>query len=252
MFSFNFNKIYEKFNTGTCDNDFDMSLNKKKETTAETATSYGLKYKWVVLIKFVILILFTVIIMLKNKKTIKDTLNIQNESSLFNITRIVFTLLTFFIGFLSLISTFDVFGSITDNEHYFHMIFLVLYIYIIFLGIIINIVHSNDFSNNIIKIFKLFYFDKNSFIMIFIYIVLILTTLIDILNRQNKYDSKLLDNVAYKKNETPKHHKERQLIFLDTGLNYVLFLISIYSSSIIISKISFSSKLNDIKNKILN
>ena len=236
MFSFNFNKIYEKFNTETCDNDFDTSLNKKKETT--TATSYGLKYKWIVLIKFGILILFTVVIMFLNKKRIKDQLNISSNKPLFNFTRIVFILITFFIGFLSLISTFDVFGSITDNEHYFHMVFLVLYIYIIFLGIIINIVHSNDLSNNIIKIFKLFYFDKNSFIMIFILIVLILTTLIDILNRENKYDSKLLDNVAYKRNETSKHHKERQLIFLDTGLNYVLFLILIYSSSITTSKIS--------------
>jgi len=234
MFSFNFNKIYEKFNTETCDNDFDTSLNKKTETTA---TSYGLKYKWVVLIKFVILILFTVIIMFLNKEKIKNTL-IQSNKSLFNITRKFLTLITFVIGFFSLIIAFDVFGSIIDFEHYFYMVFLVLYIYIIFLGIIINIVHSGDISNNIIKIFKLFYFDKNSFIMIFILIVLILTILIDILNIQNKYDSKLLDNVAYKRNETSKHHKERQLIFLDTGLNYVLFLILIYSSSITTSKIS--------------
>lgn len=237
MFSFNLTNKYEKFNTGSCDYNFDMSLNKNETTTA---TSYGLKYKWIVLIKFGILILFTVVIMFLNKETIKNKLNISSNKPLFNFTRIVFILITFFIGFLSLISTFDVFGSITDNEHYFHMVFLVLYIYIIFLGIIINIVHNDDLSNNIIKIFKLFYFDKNSFIMIFILIVLILTILIDILNIQNKYDSKLLDNVAYKRNETSKHHKERQLIFLDTGLNYVLFLILIYSSSITASKISFS------------
>ena len=228
MFSFNFNKIYEKFNTGTCDNNFDMSLNKNETTTA---TSYGLKYKWIVLIKFGILILFTVVIMFLNKEKIKNELNS---------TKIGFILLTFLIGFLSLISTFDVFGSII--EHYFHMVFLVLYIYIIFLGIIINIVHSNDLSNNIIKIFKLFYFDKNSFIIIFIFIVLILTIIIDILNRENKYDSKLLDNVAYKRNEERKHYKERQLIFLDTGLNYVLFLILIfYPLKYLSSKISSSS-----------
>jgi len=216
MYSIDYSNIGEKCpigqvrgKNGKCE-----SSNPSKET------SFGFKYKYVIYAKLCMLVLFLGVYIILN----------GDLSNLWKIQKFDIIVTSIFWLVITIIINNPNVGQ--KYYHYFYLLFMIFFTYFIFFGIVVSI--GND-ENSINKIFRQFYMGGKIYYIKFGYIILLILLwlvicIIDIVIYHDNKSSFLLDLVSLKKNDESqnKNHKQRILIFLDTGLNYMWFLISLY------------------------
>lgn len=216
MFSLNLSNKYEMFNT-----------NKKDKNSFD---SFGFKYEALVIAK--IIIIFTIIFstIIYNKDKTKKFYNTEGNTYIYlmQISIIILGLSTLFVLVTvksNLLSNIPISIPILNifKRHHYYLLIIIFVIYFIFLGLIVEVFHGNS-GKKINNVFKLVYSDKITYVF-FIFIVWFLVSLTD---KTSDTDSRLLDYVSYKKNNTKKEYNRRTLIFLDTCLNYILLILLIY------------------------
>lgn len=176
----------------------------------------GLTYKWNVFLKLVFLIIIVgIVIKLMVQIDIDGTIKFHDEN-----VKIIY-ILGFFIFWIVIIFFMITFPLQKNEEyHHFYLLFLIFFIYYIFF---ITIIGNNKLQNNIfVKLFKNFY-SKN---ISYPFILFMLWSILSISDRADKNDFLL----KYTSESDNKSKQQKIIIFFDTGLNILYFLIIAFVS----------------------
>tara|TARA_B100000900_G_scaffold211460_1_gene179242 strand:- start:3168 stop:3932 length:765 start_codon:yes stop_codon:yes gene_type:complete len=215
MFSLNLSNKYEMFNT-----------NKKDKNSFD---SFGINYEKLVFAKIIIILIIIFFTIKYNYDKTKKFYKIKGNAYIYlmQISIIILGLSTLFVLVKTVKSNFlsNIPIPILNilKRHHYYLLIIIFVIYFIFLGLIVEVFHGNS-GKKINNVFKLVYSKKITYVF-FIFIVWFLVSVTD---KTSYTDSRLLDYVSYKKNNTKKEYNRRTLIFLDTGLNYILLILLIY------------------------
>lgn len=237
MFSLNLSNKYEMFNT-----------NKKDKNSFD---SFGFKYKALVITKIIVICIIIFSTIIYNKDKVQGFYSIEGNIYIYlmQISIIILGLSTLFVLVKTVKSNFlsNIPIPILKifKRHHYYLLIIIFVIYFIFLGLIVNVSHG-DSGKKINNILKLVYFEN----IIYVFFIFIVWFLVSLTDKTADTDSRLLDYVSYKKNNTKKEYNRRILIFLDTGLNYILLILLIYF--MFYKSNDIKDKMNNIKGNMIN